>query len=68
MLILKHSWTLNKLRLRKKADAGQAKLKQYSEEAPKKTAEENKAREAELQKNSGRNRSNARQSSERLTS
>ncbi|WP_312298702.1 OmpH family outer membrane protein [Chryseobacterium sp.] len=36
--------------IKKKADAGQAKLKQYSEEAPKKTADENKAREAELQK------------------
>ena len=36
--------------IKKKGDAGQAKLKQYSEEAPKKTAEENKAREAELQK------------------
>lgn len=36
--------------IKKKADAGQAKLKQYSEEAPKKTAEENKARETELQK------------------
>lgn len=36
--------------IKKKADAGQAKLKQYTEEAPKKTAEENKAREAELQK------------------
>lgn len=36
--------------IKKKADAGQVKLKQYSEEAPKKTAEENKARETELQK------------------
>lgn len=36
--------------IKKKGDAGQAKLKQYSEEAPKKTADENKAREAELQK------------------
>nr|WP_315027235.1 OmpH family outer membrane protein [uncultured Chryseobacterium sp.] len=36
--------------IKKKADAGQAKLKQYSEEAPKKTADENKAREGELQK------------------
>ncbi|KXH78444.1 OmpH family outer membrane protein [Chryseobacterium kwangjuense] len=36
--------------IKKKADAGQAKLKQYTEEAPKKTADENKAREAELQK------------------
>ncbi|MET3539143.1 OmpH family outer membrane protein [Chryseobacterium limigenitum] len=36
--------------IKKKADAGQAKLKQYTEEAPKKTAEENKAREAELSK------------------
>ncbi len=59
MLTLKHSTILNKLRSRKKYDAGQAKLKQYSEEAPKKTADENKAREAELQKNPGRNSSNA---------
>lgn len=36
--------------IKKKADAGQAKLKQYTEEAPKKTADENKARETELQK------------------
>ncbi|HCA09199.1 MULTISPECIES: OmpH family outer membrane protein [Chryseobacterium] len=36
--------------IKKKADAGQAKLKQYTDEAPKKTADENKAREAELQK------------------
>ncbi|GEN68365.1 MULTISPECIES: OmpH family outer membrane protein [Chryseobacterium] len=36
--------------IKKKADAGQVKLKQYTEEAPKKTADENKAREAELQK------------------
>jgi len=36
--------------IKKKADAGQAKLKQYSEEAPKKTADENKAREGELAK------------------
>ncbi|ASW75651.1 molecular chaperone Skp [Chryseobacterium piperi] len=36
--------------IKKKADAGQAKLKQYSEEAPKKSAEENKAREGELAK------------------
>jgi outer membrane protein len=36
--------------IKKKADAGQAKLKLYSEEAPKKTAEENKAREGELAK------------------
>ncbi|CAA7390733.1 OmpH family outer membrane protein [Chryseobacterium fistulae] len=36
--------------IKKKADAGQAKLKQYTDEAPKKTADENKAREAELSK------------------
>ncbi|KFF20669.1 OmpH family outer membrane protein [Chryseobacterium sp. JM1] len=36
--------------IKKKADAGQAKLKQYTDEAPKKTADENKAREGELQK------------------
>ncbi|SHM52288.1 OmpH family outer membrane protein [Chryseobacterium polytrichastri] len=36
--------------IKKKADAGQAKLKQYTEEAPKKSADENKAREAELSK------------------
>ncbi|MDR2235718.1 MAG: OmpH family outer membrane protein [Chryseobacterium sp.] len=36
--------------IKKKADAGQAKLRQYTEEAPKKTADENKAREAELKK------------------
>ncbi|WP_223608976.1 OmpH family outer membrane protein [Chryseobacterium sp. OSA05B] len=36
--------------IKKKADAGQAKLKLYTEEAPKKTADENKAREGELQK------------------
>lgn len=36
--------------IKKKGDAGQLKVKQYTEEAPKKTAEENKAREAELQK------------------
>ncbi|WP_419869616.1 OmpH/Skp family outer membrane protein [Chryseobacterium sp. CT-SW4] len=36
--------------IKKKGDAAQAKYKQYAEEAPKKTADENKAREAELQK------------------
>lgn len=36
--------------IKKKGDAGQAKVKQYTEEAPKKTAEENKARENELMK------------------
>lgn len=36
--------------IKKQADAADAKLKQYSEEAPKKSADENKAREAELQK------------------
>lgn len=36
--------------IKKKADAGQAKLQQYSKEASTKTADENKAREAELQK------------------
>jgi len=36
--------------IKKRVDAGEAKLKQYTEEAPKKTADENKAREAELTK------------------
>lgn len=36
--------------IKKKADAGQAKLQQYTAEAPKKTADENKAREGELEK------------------
>ncbi len=36
--------------IKKKGEAGQAKMKQYQDEAPKKTAEENKAREAELMK------------------
>lgn len=36
--------------IKKKGEAGQAKMKQYQEEAPKKTAEENKARETELMK------------------
>ncbi|WBV58996.1 OmpH family outer membrane protein [Chryseobacterium camelliae] len=36
--------------IKKKGDAGQAKLKQYEEEASKKTAEENKVRGLEIQK------------------
>ena len=36
--------------IKKRAEAGQAKLKLYTEEAPKKSADENKAREGELQK------------------
>lgn len=36
--------------IKKKAEAGQAKMKLYSEEAPKKTAAENQAREQELGK------------------
>ncbi|MFP3834237.1 OmpH family outer membrane protein [Chryseobacterium sp. SIMBA_028] len=47
---LKTFFDTKQAEIKKKADAGQAKLKQYSEEAPKKTADENKAREAELQK------------------
>ncbi len=36
--------------IKKKADAAQAKFQQYQSEAPKKTAEENTAREAEMKK------------------
>ncbi|WP_299181133.1 OmpH family outer membrane protein [uncultured Chryseobacterium sp.] len=36
--------------IKKKADAAQAKYQQYQAEAPKKTAEENTAREAEMKK------------------
>jgi len=36
--------------IKKKADAAQAKFQQYQTEAPKKTAEENTAREAEMKK------------------
>lgn len=42
--------TSKQAEIKKQADAAEALLKKYSEEAPKQTAEVNKAREAELQK------------------